>query len=336
MTASELPLLRTSERSEFGRCRWAWDNAYVKQIKPMLAAPPLRFGSLVHEALRVYYKKGIKRGAHPAITFAKLYETELKEVGKLGFTDEDGVWADAATLGEAMLNGYVDHYGADSAIRVLAVELPFRTPVLHPRTGKPWFMYAGVIDLVAENRETKFTGLMDHKTTKNRPDKGLEYLNLDEQAGAYWRYGRQALYDLGLLRQDTELNGIIFNFLQKKMPDEREVDAEGYALNKDGTRSKQQPGPLFYRHTVWRNDAEGERVHQRVLEQFREMQLARRGKLAVYKTPGHIMSGMCQMCGFRDMCELHESGADWKSVRDATMAAWDPYAEHEIMDAERR
>jgi hypothetical protein len=327
---------------------------------------------LIHESLRVYYRKGSKRGRHPALTFAKLYEAELVTQTKLGFRDEDGTWNDAAAMGEAMLNGYVEHYGADERWLVLATEIPFRVPVLHPRTGRVWFQYAGVIDLVVKDRETKFTGLVDHKSTKNDPTKN-EYLALDEQAGAYWRYGRQALYDLGLLRQDRELNGILFNFLKKKLPDERPQNEQGEYLNnpekaalvafveatpklraktgvkpekmkveelvtligakraaKLGEPSKNQPGPLFHREPVWRNDAEGERVHERVLEQMREMQQARRGKLAVYKTPGHIMSGMCQMCGFRDMCELHESGADWESLRDATMKPWEPYAEHEI------
>jgi len=369
----DVPLLRTSERTEWNRCRWAWDKAYVQCIKPATASPPLRFGTLVHRSLERYYKKGTKRGTHPALTFAKLYTAELREQEAIGFRDEDGTWNDAATLGEAMLNGYIEHYGADERWQVLATEMPFQVPVYHPRTGKLWFYYVGIIDLVIKDRETDFVGLVDHKTTKEDPTK-VDYLNLDEQAGAYWRYGRQALYDSGLLRQDRELNGIMFNFLLKKMPDDRPQNEEGYYLNQPskealiefaasysmrakpkprytaqelkkktvaeliklvgpdraaqlGEVSKNQPGPLFYRAPVWRNDAEGDHVHERVLEQMREMQLARRGKLAKYKAPGKMV---CGMCGFRDMCELHESGTDWESLRDATMLPWDPYEEHEI------
>jgi hypothetical protein len=378
--ADAVPLLRTSERSEFVRCRQAWDWAYVQRIKPATASPPLRFGTLVHRSLEPYYKKGRKRGPHPATTFAKLYTAELIEAEAFGFKDEDGVWNDAATLGETMLNGYVDHYGADDAWRVIATEFPFQVPVLHPRTGELWFIYTGVIDLVAENLETKFVGLVDHKTTKEGPTK-VAYLSLDEQAGAYWRYGRQALYDRGMLSMNKELNGIIFNFLLKKMPDDRPQNAQGYYLNGPskaalvafcseaiagkpgslkkrlkqpltkctleelikaigpqraaqlGEISKNQPGPLFYRSPVWRNDAEGDNVHRRVLEQMREMQLARRGELAIYKAPGKMV---CGMCGFKDMCELHESNADWEALRDATMAEWDPYAEHETYIASTR
>ncbi len=344
----------------------------MHNIKPATAAPALRFGTLVHRALEPYYRKGKKRGPHPALTFAKLYSAELAEQEAIGFRDEEGKWADAATLGEAMLNGYVEHYGADDRWQVLATEMPFRVPVLHPRTGKLWFMYAGVIDLVVKDLETDFVGLVDHKTTKEDPTK-VDYLNLDEQAGAYWRYGRQALYDTGLLRHDRQLNGILFNFLLKKMPDDRPQNAEGFYLNQPGKAalvdyaigrkpkmeprikkmtvaelikligpdkaaqlgdvSKQQPGPLFYRAQVWRNDAEGDSVHLRVLQQYREMRERRRGKLAIFKSPSKFN---CAMCGFRDMCELHESGADWESLRDATMAPWEPYAEHEIYDGSAR
>lgn len=370
----EVPLLRTSERSSFKRCRWQWENGYVLCLKPATGAPALRFGSLVHEALRVYYKKGTKRGPHPAITFATLYEAELEARGKMGFREDDD-WVDAATLGEGMLNAYVEHYGNDDRWSVLAVEHPFQVPVHHPRTGKLWFYYTGVIDLCVRDRETQFTGLVDHKTTSSDPTKFINQLNLDEQAGAYWRYGRQALYEAGLLRQDKELNGIIFNFLKKKLPDERPQNAEGQCLNKPtksalvqyveshnkrtkllpgkmtveeltkligpkraaqlGEVSKDQPTPLFFRAQVWRNDAEGERTHARVLEEFREMSLTRRGKMVAYKNPGPLHMPNCAGCGYRDICELHEAGADYEGVRDATMAEWDPYAEHELMEGER-
>jgi len=36
------------------------------------------------------------------------------------------------------------------------------------------------------------------------------------------------------------------------------------------------------------------------------------------------------------MCELHEVGADWESVRDATMTTWDPYSVHEIEEEGKR
>jgi hypothetical protein len=370
--SAEVPLLRTSERSEYAKCRWAWDHAYVQRIKPITAAPALRFGTLVHRSLEPYYKKGTKRGPHPAKTFVKLYEAELREQEAIGFRDEEGKWADAATLGESMLNGYVEHWGADDRWQVLATEMPFQVPVLHPRDGEVWFMYVGIVDLVVRDRQTKFVGLVDHKTTGEDPTK-IEYLNLDEQAGAYWQYGRQALYEQGLLRQDVDLNGIIFNFLLKKMPDDRPQNADGFYLNQPskaalvehilqgnghhwkpklkgqqpnkltvielikligpdkaaqlGEVSKQQPGPLFYRAPVYRNDAEGRHVHERVLEQFREMQMIRRRKMAVLKSPSKFN---CKMCGFKDICELHESDADWESMRDATMQPWDPYEEHEV------
>jgi hypothetical protein len=36
----------------------------------------------------------------------------------------------------------------------------------------------------------------------------------------------------------------------------------------------------------------------------------------------------CPMCPFKDMCELHESGAGWVEFRDAMYRSEDPYAVH--------
>jgi len=168
---------------------------------------------------------------------------------------------------------------------------------------------------------------VDHKTTKDDPTK-QPFLTLDEQAGAYWRYGRQFLYDNGILKPTGHgLNGILFNFMKKAEPDVRKKNKEGYSLNQDGKVSKQQPGALFFRHPVFRNDAEGQRVGERVLSQYSEIRKARRRQMAIYKSPSKMN---CGTCSYRDICELHESGADWKSMRNATMGEWEPYSEHEL------
>jgi len=125
-----------------------------------------------------------------------------------------------------MLNHYVEHYGSDSRWRVLATELSYQVPVLHPKTGRLLFKAVGTVDLVVQDRETKFVGLADHKTIGKDPTKATAYLSLDDQAGRYWRYGRQALYDGGYLRQDVDLNGLMFNYLRKAKRDNRPCNAD--------------------------------------------------------------------------------------------------------------
>ena len=89
MRPGGLPMLRTSERTTFKRCRWKWHQEFNELLKPQNDLPPLRFGSLVHLALADYYKKGVRRGPHPAKSFAKHYEAEMKAQGEFGFRVQD-------------------------------------------------------------------------------------------------------------------------------------------------------------------------------------------------------------------------------------------------------
>ena len=361
-----MPLLRNSERSEFDRCRWSWDKAYNVKIKPIREKPALRFGTLIHKALEAYYKKGTRRGPHPAETFVKLYDEQVKKFGDFGVYSDDE-WVEARKLGVDMLEHYVEHWGKDPAWKVLATEIPFRVPVINPRTKKLWFYSVGVIDLVIQDMETGMVGMADHKTTKDDPTRSTGYLTLDDQAGAYWRYGQQAIREAGLLPKGMTLDGIEFNFLRKAVRDTRPKNSAGLSLNKPtkaeilayfdtqgqgwpskmtvdqvldmdptlfrlGAPSKVQPAPYFHREPVYRTEQDGEKTHTRVLNQFLEMQMARNGKLAIRKSPNKMN---CAGCGFRDLCEIDEMGQNWKPVAEATHQAWDPYGEHEIEDEGR-
>lgn len=353
---SDQLLLRTSERSSFKRCRWAWDRGYNDLIKPQTAAPPLRFGSLVHKSLEKFYRPGVKRGPRPATTFLKLYEAELKEQTTFGFRDENGEWQDAGGLGVDMLEHYYETYGKDDEYEVVATEQPFQVPVFNDK-GKIVFYYVGVLDGIWRHRPTRKLRLVDHKTAKAI---STNHLALDEQAGAYWTYGAEWLLKKGLLKPKQRLDGIMYNFLRKAKRDERPRNPLGQYLNKPskavlveeygdkvkglgvddilikypkavalGEVSKSQPPDYFHRELVWRGDTDRERLRTRVLAEAREMRLIRKGSLEAYKSPGQMT---CGGCGYKDICELHEAGADWEGLAGDTMAEWDPYAEHEIYD----
>jgi RecB family exonuclease len=316
-------LLRTSERSAFKRCRQHWWWAYEDHLKPKVEKPALRFGTLIHKALETRYPKGIKRGPHPAIAFAQLYEEQLKELDKFGFKDEDGVWTEAAGMGEAMLNGYIDKYGDDDEFEVLATEQTFGVPVYNA-AGRLMFSYVGTLDGIWRSRANKRIVINDYKTATSI---STAHLPLDEQAGAYWRFGVEWMVLNGILQPNQQPERIMFNFLRKAMPDQRPTNAAGNYLNQDGTISKKQPPPYFHREYVYRDAADLRNVALRAYQEAREHALVRSGKLAVYKNPGPFT---CMGCGFKDMCELHEAGADWESYRDMTMTEWDPYDAHEI------
>lgn len=326
------PWIRTSERLAFTNCPQQWEWSYVDRLKPNTPAPALRFGTLVHGALEAFYKPGIKRGPRPHITFEKLYEAELKTQRKFGFKDDDGTWNDAGELGVAMMKRYYEHWSKDEQWEVLACEFPFHYPVRN-KNGRVLFTYVGVLDLVVRDRRLDFVGLVDHKTTTKDPTKITKALMLDEQSGSYWRYGVAALRAQRWLKPRQRLNGILFNFIRKAVPDpDKNYNEAGQVLNKDGTISKRQPPPFFHREPVYRDEVDGAMLDTRVRAQARRMRRMRLGVEEVYKTPGTLTNPHCSWCPFADMCELHETGQDWEEFKRLTMSTWEPYAQHEIYE----
>src|SRR5882672_4620751 len=105
MSGNDNILVRTSERSAFKRCRWAWNLSYEEGLRQRRDAPVLRFGTLIHEALARYYIKGKKRGMDPAKAFVKVYDADIKVAGEFAVFAETGdvlegeEWVDARQLG---------------------------------------------------------------------------------------------------------------------------------------------------------------------------------------------------------------------------------------------
>lgn len=331
------PLVRTSERTTFTRCLKSWEWAYVDCLAPKTAAPPLRFGTLIHKALEKRYPPGIKRGPHPAQTFEQLYEEELKTQHEYGFKDEDGTWHDALELGVEMMNNYVERFGEDDEWEVIASEQVFRVPI---KIGGKVACYAvGTFDGVWRYRPNLRLFLNDYKTAKSIQ---TGHLLLDEQNGSYWAFAPWWLRKQGIIGPKEDLEGIVYTFLRKAAKDKRPQNADGLYLNKPtvkelkehgpdypGSVSKVQPPPLFHREVTYRTPNDRAALIERFKLQFLRMQYLRENRDEIYKEPGR---NSCSMCSMRDMCELHEVGADWESFRDSVMKTWDPYADHEIYD----
>lgn len=313
MTQSQTLFLSVSQRSSFKKCRWAWQWRYLRGVEPKVSAPPLRFGSLIHKALEIYYPPGVKRGPHPAKTFRKVYDAELKEQMGFGFRDEDGKWEDARELGVLMLNGYVEQYGGDHEWEVIASEQEFEAQILN-RHGAQIATAVGVVDGIWKHRVTREYAIVDHKAVAQIVTK---HLNMDEQSGQYWTYGFSALVLNGIISDDIVLSHILFNFLRKQRPDERPKDpVTGQCLNQDGTISKQQPAPLFLRQKSYRDGADMEMMRHRTAQEAREILLVHKKKLSLLKSPSQFN---CATCGVREICELHEVGQDWKAMAKSTL-----------------
>lgn len=246
--ATGLPMLRTSERSTFKKCRFLWWHEFEEKLKPLTDVPPLRFGNLIHQSLAPYYVPGTKRGPRPWITFERLYEEECKKQETFGFkVDEDEVWTAAGDLGQAMLKHYVEWYTSgvpdlpDEMFEVILTEIPFQRVIYKPWTydpnyppeaqasAEPWFIYVGIIDGIWRHRKTKRLHIVDHKTAKAIM---VKYLSLDPQSTAYWTWGLDWVYEKGYLKPNEKPAGMLFNIIRKAVKDERPESPEGLRTNK--------------------------------------------------------------------------------------------------------
>jgi hypothetical protein len=319
--------VRTSERKSYKTCRQQWWWSFVDRLEAVRTKPALRFGDLVHRALAPWYCPGRKRGPHPAKTFVTLYDEQIEE-GQRKFNiriEDDEDWADARDLGVAMLENYVSHYGKEDLIRVVSAEFPFQHDVFD-KYGRYLCTYVGIFDLVFEDLGTSQIGLMETKTAAQI---STLHLPIDEQAGSYWAFAPEVLQERGIIEAGRDIDFILYNFLRKAKPDERPRNEEGLCLNRDGTVSKRQPSPYFYRQRVYRDEHDREELMRRVRAEAWEMQKVKAGKLPVYKNPGGTWPNQqCNGCEFLDMCQLHETGSDWEELRRLTMKTWDPYEEH--------
>lgn len=329
MEAEGTPVLvRTSERSTFRRCPQKWYWRYVDRLAPVREKGALVFGTGVHHALEHYYPPGKKRGPHPARTFEEWFAEHSSSFSQW---DDEGNKVDALDLGVAMLEQYVDTYGKDPDIEVIQPEMSVSVDVYDDK-GRYVCTLVGKIDTVVRLRSTGRLLLWDHKTAKTIEQNMGVIGGYPEQGLSYLWLATHFLRSEGTLGEDEFIDGIVFNWLRKALPDDRPQNEDGHYLNKDGSVSKRQPPPFFYRQELRvapRSLVEWQR--RLVREQWVRERMAD-GRFPLYKSPTKDCSWDCE---FRDMCELHEMGADWKAVRDFELTTWDPYSDHELEEEKR-
>lgn len=235
-------ILRTSERRDFKRCQTRWWWGWREGLKPRGSEKtPLWFGSGVHLGLAEWYLPGLKRGRHPAETFKEYAEGGIHTIKVQDATEEAvAQYEDGLSLGVKLLEEYVKHYGTDPSWDFIQAEQAFGLDVPWPREeerqagydvtpGDLLLRYHGTYDGVYRDLEDGKIKLLETKTAAAI---STSHLSLDDQAGSYWAVAAMTLRAQGLIGPKERLHGITYNFLRKALPDERPVDAEGYATNK--------------------------------------------------------------------------------------------------------
>lgn len=305
-----------------------------------------------------WYQPGLKRGALPLKVWRDWVGEEMPRIrvnlaGNNEYQEE--VYVDAAKLGEVMICNYLDKYGKDPTWDVIQTERPFEVIIANGRgDGKVLFCgtYDGVYRDLANNDALM---LMEHKTAKAI---STGHLSMDDQAGGYFMVAARELANAKLIGAKERLRGIMYNFARKSPGDDRPRNADGVCTNKPtkadyvaqlnmpatlplpklaaiaakrgvtvfGEVSKNQPAPLFVRHSVMRTTRERNNMVKRIQAEVEHMNAVRSGELSPYK----ITTRTCEWdCSMYHMCLLHESGGpDWEEYRDAMMTTQDKYAAH--------
>lgn len=237
--------LRTSERKQFKECQWKWERNYLDRLSPKHSnGTALWFGTGIHLALEHYYIEGTKRGANPVETWERYVDETRGDTNYINtYHNGDSSFAvEAKELGSAMLRSYIEEYGDEPWLQVIAAEMDFQVGIKHPNftaSIEEGMMvngiitpYVGTMDLVYRDLRDGKIYVMDHKTARALGSANTQYLPLDDQAGAYSAAAIKVLRDKGLIGPKERLAGVVYNYLVKSMPDTRPLNADGYATNK--------------------------------------------------------------------------------------------------------
>lgn len=338
-------LLRNSERASFKKCQAQWNWGWQMGLTQVQIKQDARwFGTGIHLVLAEFYtpppgKDGFTRGRHPLETweeFCRGHNAVLK-TGDYYDDDAEYEFVKARELGEAMLTEYMKQYGDDPHWEVLMPEtrfeanIPFTADQIRRGVperimveGKNITKLVGTFDMPVRDHSFPKPRVMvvDHKTTNKREN--TKHLVKDDQAGTYIAVGTGYLRHLGFIGKNEAIDGMIFNYLRKAKAPDKPRNAQGQVLNKDGSVSKVQPAPLFWREQVMRGKANRIRQVERIAEDAEQIAMARQGLLPILKSPGEH----CNWCDFSDLCDIDENGDDYYGFMEAVFRKYDPYADH--------
>lgn len=364
--------LRTSERNLFKDCQWKWWQEYVERLKPRKSeSVALWFGTGIHLALEKWYIPGRKRGVNPVETWIKYVEDSQADTEYINLY-QDGEFSEAVEakeLGIDMLENYLDFYGEEPHLEVLAAEEPFNVKILHDefepgedggihRVGTASH-YVGTIDLVFRDHEAGRIYLADHKTAASLGSSNTQYLPLDDQAGTYMTVAEHILKKSGKIGPKEKVSGIVYNYLAKKMRDTRPTNSEGFATNKPQKKHyvAQLTGEGLDKMTVAQLVSLAEEQGVEVVGEVSKQQPAptlerkislrsqaeKRSQLerirddltAMSLVENGILPPMkspsrnCSFCPFKELCELDEQKKSLVDFKEQVFKTWNPYEAHQ-------
>lgn len=227
-------MLTFSALNTFRNCPRKYKHRYVDHLQPREKPESLSFGSIIHEALELWYRSA----GDPNRLWKVLDDLDARFPGRGGDPIEKHRWH----LARAMLTGYAARYPTED-FEVLEVEKVFHGEIRNPDTGRSsqTFVMAGKADGIVQLDGDLY--LLEHKTAASIDSNYLDRLWTDTQI---------ALYCFHLREQGYPIVGVIYNILLKARLQQRQGEsqaeyearrAELAAKNKSGrsTAKRQLP-----------------------------------------------------------------------------------------------
>ena len=182
--AQATDLLTNSRLKTFRQCPRLHQLRYVEGYRPSVEAAALHFGTLMHLALEAWWTAP---DDSQRLTLAlEALESEADPYDR--------------AKAQALMNGY-DARWLNEPYEVIAVEVSFAAPLVHPRSGvtSPAFRQGGKIDGIALDTRTNRKLLVEHKTSSEDLSAGSSYwqnLRLDSQISIYFEGARSLGHDV--------------------------------------------------------------------------------------------------------------------------------------------
>lgn len=216
LTASRLKSNRRCQRLHDLRFNKGWRLVGAEDWK-------LKFGSLVHDALEVYFLARMKGEAPLEAVLAF-----LDEKAAAGEDPEAKTKVDAFDLARAraIMIGYHARWDEDEIGEVLGVEVEFHTKLVNPDTNRASQIWdiAGKIDVLVRMKDGRVF-IMEHKTSSDDITMGSTYwklLRMDGQISMYYVGGDSLAAELGFER----IEGCLYDILGKPQIRPKKATAE--------------------------------------------------------------------------------------------------------------
>ena len=179
-----LPVVTNSQLRTLRRCVREHHYRYDLGVRPLVTAEALRFGTLMHLALEVWWS------AEPYLRLP----AALHVLGDHAFDPFEHARATALML------GYHTRWADDEPFELVANEVEFRAQLINPATGGRSRTYdlAGKIDKIVRRADGRIW-IVEHKTTSEDIGPGSLYwqrLLLDPQVSMYFVGARALGYDV--------------------------------------------------------------------------------------------------------------------------------------------